>query len=343
MAATIVLSASMDGAIIATPVGETQKGAADGSDLLRPRKDRRSFLRWSFCAATAILAHGAIATVMLHWQTEADAITPTAAVVIELSPVVTVPEELEMDTPPAPDLIQAESPSDKVVDKDIEDRQKAVEETLEPRLSEPGLEPTPEVAPSRPRQASREVDVQPVEATSQPTPVVVIAQKSEAELAPPPQPNDGKHIDARPPRPTAQPKPARPAPNKPKKQARDQTVSKPQPAEVRQAVAAQAPAASTPSNSDALPNWKSEIIGILERNKRYPAQAQARQEHGVSNLAFSLNRQGRVTAARITVSSGSATLDAETLALVRRVQPFPPPPPEVLGTQISLVVAIRYQ
>jgi protein TonB len=109
-------------------------------------------------------------------------------------------------------------------------------------------------------------------------------------------------------------------------QAGAHTASKPQTAEARQAAAAHAPAASRPSNSNALPNWKSEIIGILERNKRYPAEAQARQEHGVSNLAFSLNRQGRVTSARITASSGSATLDAETLALVRRVQSFPPPP-----------------
>jgi periplasmic protein TonB len=343
MRATIILSARMDGAISATRVGEAREGAADGAVLLRPRKDWRTFLRWSVCAATAILAHGAIATRMLDWQTEPDAIAPTAAIVIELSPVVTVPEVLEMDTPPAPDLVQAESPSDKAVEKYTEERPKAVEETFEPRLIEPSLEPTPEMAPPQSRQANRAVDVQPVEATSQPTPVVVIEQKSEAELAPPQQPNDGKQIDAMPPRSTAQSKPARPAPNKPKKQARDQTASKPQAAEVRQAVAAQAPAASTPSNSNALPTWKSEIIGILERNKRYPAQAEARQEHGVSNLAFSLNRQGRVTSARITASSGSAALDAETLALVRRVQPFPPPPPEVPGTQISLIVAIRYQ
>jgi periplasmic protein TonB len=342
MSATIVLSASMDGTISATQVGEMQEGAADGTDLLHPGKNRRSFLRWSVCAAAAILAHGALATLMLDWQS--DAIAPTAAIVIELSPVVTVPQVLEMDTPPAPDLVQAESPSDTVVDKDIEQPQKAVEETFEPRLIEPSLEPTPEMAPPQPRQASRALAVQPVEATSQPTAVVVIERKSQAELEPP-QPNDSKQLgaDARAHRPTAQPKPAKPAPSPPKRQARDPIASKPQTAEVRQAVAAAAPAASTPSNSDALPNWRTEIIGILEHNKRYPAEAQARQEHGVSNLAFSLNRQGRVTSARITASSGSATLDAETLALVRRVQPFPPPPPEVSGTHISLVVAIRYQ
>jgi len=327
----------MDDATSTTQVGETRDGAVDGTVVLHPRKDWRTFLRWSVCAVTATLAHGAIATLVLDWQS--DAVAPTAAIVIELSPVVTAPEVLEMDTPPAPDLVEPETPSDKVVEKDIEERPKAVEETFEPRMIEPSPEPTPEIAPPQPRQANRAVDVQPLEATSRPTPVAVIEWKSEAELAPPQRPNDSKVIDAdaRAHRPTAQPKPAKPAPGTRKKQARDQIASKPQAADVRQAAAAPAPAASTRSNSNALPNWKSEIVGILQRNKHYPAG-----EQGVSTLAFSLNREGRVTSARIAASSGSATLDAETLALVHRVQPFPPPPPEVSGAQIPLIVPIHY-
>jgi len=41
-------------------------------------------------------------------------------------------------------------------------------------------------------------------------------------------------------------------------------------------------------------------------------------------------------------SSGSNLLDRETLALVERAQPLPPPPPEVSGSQIAVVVPIRY-
>jgi periplasmic protein TonB len=65
---------------------------------------------------------------------------------------------------------------------------------------------------------------------------------------------------------------------------------------------------------------------------------EGRQEHGVSTVAFIVNRQGRVTSARIARSSGSAALDADMLALVRRVQPFPPAPPEVTGEQFPLNV-----
>jgi protein TonB len=96
------------------------------------------------------------------------------------------------------------------------------------------------------------------------------------------------------------------------------------------------------SNSNAVPAWKRQVINILERNKRYPAAAQARGEPGVVELAFSLDRQGRVTASRITRGSGSAALDQAALGLLQRAQPFPPPPAELPGAQVSLTVPIRF-
>jgi protein TonB len=35
-------------------------------------------------------------------------------------------------------------------------------------------------------------------------------------------------------------------------------------------------------------------------------------------------------------------LDRETLMLAERAQPLPPPPPEIAGAQIVVVVPIRY-
>lgn len=95
-------------------------------------------------------------------------------------------------------------------------------------------------------------------------------------------------------------------------------------------------------NPSALPNWKSALVARLERYKRYPAEAQARGEQGVAQLAFSVDRAGRVHHARIVRSSGSSLLDRATLALIARAQPLPPPPPEMRGAQIAVVVPIRY-
>jgi protein TonB len=46
--------------------------------------------------------------------------------------------------------------------------------------------------------------------------------------------------------------------------------------------------------------------------------------------------------ARIVRSTGSSLLDDATLALIERAQPLPPPPPEIAGAEIAIVVPIRY-
>ena len=105
--------------------------------------------------------------------------------------------------------------------------------------------------------------------------------------------------------------------------------------------AAPMPGASS-RNSDAVPNWKSQLVARLERYKRYPSEAQSRGDYGVAQLAFSVDRSGGVHNARIVRSSGSSILDRETLTLAERAQPLPPPPPEITGSQIPIVVPIRY-
>jgi periplasmic protein TonB len=95
-------------------------------------------------------------------------------------------------------------------------------------------------------------------------------------------------------------------------------------------------------NPDAISDWKSRLVSRLERFKHYPAKAQARGEHGVAQLAFSVDRSGRIHDVRIRRSSGSTTLDRATLALVARAQPLPPPPPEIRGGRIAITVPIRY-
>ena len=108
-----------------------------------------------------------------------------------------------------------------------------------------------------------------------------------------------------------------------------------------QYAAAPMPGASS-RDSNAVPNWKSQLVARLERHKRYPSEAQSRGEGGVAQLAFSVDRTGGVHGARIVRSSGSSALDRETLALVERAQPLPPPPPEMGGAQIAIAVPIRY-
>jgi periplasmic protein TonB len=79
--------------------------------------------------------------------------------------------------------------------------------------------------------------------------------------------------------------------------------------------------------------WRSQIVTLLEHNKRYPPKARDRDEQGLTQFGFRIDADGRLMSRRIVKSSGSAALDAETLALIERLQPYPPPPPEMAGQE----------
>jgi protein TonB len=98
----------------------------------------------------------------------------------------------------------------------------------------------------------------------------------------------------------------------------------------------------TPTPSNAVPTWKTHILALLERNKRYPEAAQSRHQQGVAQVFFSIDRQGRVLNSRVVRSSGASALDDEALAILRRAEPFPPPPPELPGARVDLTVPIRF-
>jgi protein TonB len=158
-------------------------------------------------------------------------------------------------------------------------------------------------------------------------------EKTEIKAAPA---KDGELAVTPPPKPVAKPAEKKPE----RKQA--SVASAPSTAERKaDRAAAPAPGASA-RNPYALPNWKSQLVARLERYKRYPPEARSRGEHGVAELAFSVDRGGGVHHAQILRSSGSALLDQATLSLVERAAPLPPPPAEVAGAQIAIVVPIRY-
>jgi protein TonB len=146
-------------------------------------------------------------------------------------------------------------------------------------------------------------------------------QKLEEKIELPPTPAPA--IAALPP-----PQEVKPEPPKPKPQPPVPTTTAPQ---------RQRTASLTVVNS-----WHSRIVGLIERNKAYPPAAQARGETGVVQLAFSIDRQGRVLASQVVRSSGHATLDQETLATVRRAQPFPPPPADLPGAKFDFTVPVRF-
>jgi protein TonB len=88
--------------------------------------------------------------------------------------------------------------------------------------------------------------------------------------------------------------------------------------------------------------WKSLIVDRVERMKVYPPDAHERKEAGVVHLFFSLNRKGEVVSSGIAQSSGHPSLDAAALEIVRKGQPYAPPPTLLKGDEIRLTLPIRF-
>ncbi len=294
-------------------------GPTETADLAIPTQPapRRDAVRWFVSAVFAITLHGAIATLMLHWQQPVGASAPAEPIMIELPPVeqasIPVPEPA---APAAPEQTQ-----------DTQD--KPVENTPTPPVEEPIADKAEPVEPQQLR-ADENKPEPPQEMVSAEQQVPVIAemeQKSDVEL-----PAKKQEIA----------KPVEKKKQEPKRVQSHVRAAKPETAKPAASQSTRtAAAAAAPSGGPSPSDWRSQVIGILERNKRYPPGAESNHEEGTAHLAFTIDRQGRVTSAHIAGSSGSAALDAETLALVHRVS-IPPPPAEMAGAQISLVVSLRY-
>lgn len=91
-----------------------------------------------------------------------------------------------------------------------------------------------------------------------------------------------------------------------------------------------------------MPAWQGRLVAQLQRAKRYPDAARAAGEEGVAAITFTMDRTGRVLTVKVARSSGSAALDEEAMALVRRAEPLAAPPPEFAGATITLTVPIRF-
>lgn len=103
-----------------------------------------------------------------------------------------------------------------------------------------------------------------------------------------------------------------------------------------------APHSSAGSSSDAMATWQSMLLGHLERYKRYPPRAERQRQEGVAYVRFSVDRQGNVRDGRLGKSSGFTALDAETLAVLQRATPVPPPPSEIAGDPIEVMVPVSF-
>ncbi len=204
-------------------------------------------------------------------------------------------------------------------------------ETVEPPLAAMTVELAP--LPSAPQQQVNQMPPGPeqVEQKVQPKP-----RPQPRQFDPPPQ------VSSPPPDALAA-KPEEPEPEAKQLAAAERTTAAPS-SQAQAQEALQAPVQGAPSDqgASAIRTWESQLLTHLEGHKRYPSAAQKRRQEGVVYLRFIMDRSGKVLEWDIRRSGGYAMLDDEVNALIQRASPLPPPPDEMGGTTIEMVVPVEF-
>jgi protein TonB len=276
--------------------------------VLHEFDDRAAMVRWSGSAAIIVAIHAALIALGVAWYTRSPppgVALPT--IMIDLAPASapSSPSVQPLDLPPGPEMREADPPPP----------------PPEPPKQEPVQE---EFTPTPPQE----------------NPVVEAPPEQKAK-PPPPKPEPAKIVPDQPKPVPVKPKPVRTEAKKPVDALPAPRTSAAPKAE-RQASLTPSSAPAGATSAAALASYNQLVAAHLQRFKQYPSSAKAAGEQGTSRLSFTLGRGGQVLGSRLAGSSGHPSLDGETLAMVRRAQPFPPMPPELKQASMSFSIPVQF-
>ena len=87
--------------------------------------------------------------------------------------------------------------------------------------------------------------------------------------------------------------------------------------------------------------WSKQLSAYLEKNKRYPQERQ--QKTAEVTVNFEIDRLGKVLAVRVVKGSGDTAFDEAAVAMVRRSDPLPAPPPLIADDGLSFTVPVIFR
>ncbi|MCG6577316.1 energy transducer TonB [Pseudomonas sp. AF32] len=145
------------------------------------------------------------------------------------------------------------------------------------------------------------------------------------------------------PKPKPQPPKPKPVeekkPEPPKEQPSEQKPSDSQPTQAPTEKSAQPAPGPSPAQLAAKASWQGTLLAHLGKYKNYPASARARGKEGLNRLRFVVDAEGNVLSFELVGKSGNADLDRATLEMIRKAQPLPKPPADMLTNGSIEIVA----
>jgi TonB family protein len=103
-----------------------------------------------------------------------------------------------------------------------------------------------------------------------------------------------------------------------------------------------APAQGTGASAQRMrATWVKELVAHLDKHKRYPTERA--QKSAEIELSLALDRTGHVLSVGIIKGSGDAAFDEAALAMVRRSDPVPQPPPLVADEGLNFTLPVIFR
>lgn len=98
--------------------------------------------------------------------------------------------------------------------------------------------------------------------------------------------------------------------------------------------------AAEEKSSAAVDEWRKQTVARLNDHRQFPLPTLG--QLGTAKIGVVVDRDGLLASHWLKESAGNRALDAESLAIVERAQPFPIPPPDLKGEQLSLEIAFVF-
>ena len=88
-------------------------------------------------------------------------------------------------------------------------------------------------------------------------------------------------------------------------------------------------------------DWRMQMVERIDSSKTFPLGGYCRE--GLVKISFMIDRAGNLLSSSVAESSHVPAFDAEALAILKRAQPFPPPPDAVAGPFVNLTVPLNFR
>jgi protein TonB len=89
--------------------------------------------------------------------------------------------------------------------------------------------------------------------------------------------------------------------------------------------------------------WQISVIARLQPFMKWPDDAPIHVESASPEVQVTIDRQGRVLAARVVKSCGFASFDAAARKIFKRAAILPAPPPQLTGDPLSFTMAVTFR